>query len=142
MSSLKRRCLVCIPLFFLPLFLLMILACESKMTDPGGTLKEQAKRYWTERLVNNDYQYTYKEELKEGLPIFATYEKNLRVISRFGVSSVKVEKVKIEGDQGTVTLQVACRFPGISKEIDVPLGDRWVIKGNQWKHLLPEMKTK
>ena len=111
------------------------------MVDPEGTLEKQAERYWTERLINNDFQYTYKEELKEGLPSFATYEKHIEAISRFRVSSVMVEKVKVEGDQGTVTYLVICRLPGIPKEMDIPMGDRWIIKGNQWKHLF-EMKTK
>lgn len=139
MSPIKRN-LVCFPLFFC-LILLFIYACESKMADPEGTLRKQAEQYWTERLINKDYEYTYKEEFKDGLPPFSEYEKSLKFVTKFGVSSVRVEKIKIEGDQGTVTLQVACQLPRVPKAVDVPLGDRWVMKGNQWKHIL-EKKTK
>ena len=128
-------------LLFFPCALLIFFGCESKMTDPEGTLRNQAQQYWTERLVNGNYEYTYKKELKEGLPPFSEYEKNLNPISQFGVSSVRVEKVTVEGDKGSVILQVACRIPRIPKEVDVPLGDRWIIKGNQWKHILAK-KTK
>ena len=120
---------------------LVLCGCERKMADPEGALKEKAEQYWTERLMNHNFQYTYKEELNEGRAPFPAYEKIIRARSSFKVSSVRVEKVKIEGDQGAVTLQITCMLPRVPKEIDVPLGDHWVIKENQWKHLF-EMESK
>ena len=115
--------------------LLVFAGCEKKMEDPKGTLEKQAAKYWQERLINRNFQYTYKEELEEGLPAFSTYKVELNNVTKFPTSSVEVKEVKVEGDVGTVKLAVMCMLPGVPKEIPVPIGDRWVAKGNKWKHI-------
>ena len=115
-------------------FLLSAFACESKMKDPKGTLEKQAAEYWRERLINRNFEYTYKEELKEGLPPLSTYKVQLKNVTKFPTSSVEVKEVKIEAGIGTVKLVVMCMLPGVPKELAVPLGDHWVVKGNKWRH--------
>ena len=121
--------------------LLLTLACETRMTDPKGALEKQAAQYWTERLVNKNYQYTYKEEAKDGLPPFETYETQLKAAAKISTSSVKTKDVKIEGDNGIVTLSAVCQVPGLPKEVPLPIGDRWILKGNKWQHHF-QMKSK
>ena len=130
----------CLFYCFIPLCLLLLLsllsACESKMADPKGTLEKQAERYWTERMIKRNFKYTYEEELKEGLPSFETYEIKLTAITRTPTVSVKVKEVKVDGKNGSVKLSASCRIPNFPAEVDIPMGDRWIIEGNQWKHLL------
>lgn len=130
---LKKYLHLCIVLSFGLIFLL-VLACESEMKDPKGTLEKQAERYWTERLVNKDYEYTYKQEVEEGLPAFSTYEKQLKAAARIPTSSVKTEGAEINGDRGVVTMVITCRLPGMPKDYAMPMRDLWILKGNQWKH--------
>ena len=110
--------------------------CESEMKDPKGTLEKQAKQYWIERLINRNFEYTYEEEVNENLPPFSTYKEQLKKVTKFPTSSVEVKEVKVEGDRGTVKYVVNCIIPGYPKELPVPLGDYWIIKGNKWKHIL------
>lgn len=125
---------------FTPLCLLLLLsllsACESKMADPKGTLEKQAEKYWTERMINRNFKYTYEEEAKEGLPPFETYEKKLSIITKIPTLSVKVTEVKVDGKNGIVKVAAKCRVPNFPADADIPMGDRWVIEGNKWKHLL------
>ena len=130
----------CIALSFGLIFFL-VLACKGEMKDPKGTLEKQAERYWTERLVNKDYEYTYKQEVEEGLPPFSTYEKQLKAAAKIPTSSVKSKEVKINGDRSTVTLLITCRLPGMPKDYAMPMRDLWVLKGNKWKHYF-KMKNK
>ncbi len=139
MKLLKHRYLW-FALFF-SLVLLLTLACETRMADPKATLEKQAERYWTERLVNKNYQYTYKEEAKDGLPPFETYEKQLKAAAKISTSSVKTKDVKIEGDNGIVTLSAVCQVAGLPKGVPLPIGDRWILKGNKWQHHF-QMKSK
>lgn len=117
------------------LFFLLLCACEAPMRDPAGALEKQGVKYWTERLVNKNFEYTYKEELEKGLPPFSEYEKRLKSITRIPTSLVKFHNLRIEGNIGFVNYYATCRLKGIAQKIDnVPLSDRWVIKGNRWKH--------
>jgi len=132
------------PLYYLvPLLLLVFCACETEMPDPKGTLEKQAVKYWIERVINKNFEYTYQEEAREGLPPFSEYEKRLKAVTRIPTSSVKLKDVRIEGKVGFVNYSVTCHVQGIAQEIDIPLGDQWILKGNRWKHdLQAEMKTK
>jgi len=108
--------------------------CESEMKDPKGTLEKQAKKYWTERLINKNFEYTYKEEAKNDLPSFSTYKEQLKTVTRFPTSSVEIKEVQVEGDIGTVKLSVKCIVPGFPEKLPLPLGDQWILKGNKWRH--------
>jgi len=123
-------------LIFLPAVFIFLLGigCESEIKDPKGTLEKQAKRYWTERLINKNFEYTYEEETKDNLPPFSTYREELRIVTRFPTSSVEVKEVQMEGDVGRVKLEVKCLVPGFPKSLPLPLGDEWILKGNKWRH--------
>jgi len=133
MKYLKRRNSF---LIFLSVVFVFLLGpgCESEMKDPKGTLEKQAKNYWTERLINQNFEYTYKEEDKKNLPSFSTYKEELKTVTRFRTSSVEIKEVQVEGDIGTVKLAVECIVPGFPKKLPLPLGDQWILKGNKWRH--------
>lgn len=118
------------------LVLTLLSACEEKMVDPEGTLKTQAEQYWTERFIKRNFKYTYDQESKQGLPPFETYEKKLSLITRITTTSVKVKEVKVDGKDGIVKIVAKCQIKGAPRLLDVPMGDKWVIEGNQWKHIL------
>jgi hypothetical protein len=132
-KSILYRFLVGLILCFVLAFLS---ACEKKMVDPQGTLKKQAERYWTERLINKNFKYTYEQELKEGLPSFETYDKKLKIVTRIPTRSLKVKEVKVDGKDGAVKILAKCQIKGAPTLLDIPMGDRWVIEGNRWKHIL------
>ena len=119
---------------FLVCVLFLTPGCGKEIVDPKGTLEKQAVQYWTQRLVNKDYQYTYKEEMETDLPPFSAYEKQLKEAARIPTSLVTAKDAEIKGDQGIVTLLVTCRFPGVPKDIAMPMRDLWILKGNKWKH--------
>jgi hypothetical protein len=122
-------------IFLLAVFIFLLgIGCESEMKDPKGTLEKQAKQYWTERLINQNFEYTYEEEAKDNLPPFSSYKEQLRNVTRFPTSSVEVKEVQVEGDMGTVKLAVMCIVPGFPKKLPLPLGDQWILKGNKWRH--------
>ncbi len=118
------------------LVLTLLYSCEKKMVDPEGTLKKQAEQYWTERLIKKNFKYTYDQESKEGLPPFETYEEKLKLITRIPTTSVRVTEVKVDGKDGIVKIVAKCQIKRAPMLIDVPMGDRWVIEGNQWRHIL------
>ena len=122
--------------FALCLLVTILPACEKKMVDPEGTLKKQAERYWTERFIKKNFKYTYEQESKEGRPPFETYEKKLKIITRIPTISLRVKEVKVDGKDGIVKIVAKCRIKGAPTLLDIPMGDRWVIEGNQWKHIL------
>lgn len=125
--------------FALCLLLTFVSGCEKKMADPQGTLKKEAERYWTERLINKNFKYTYELELKEGLPSFETYDKKLKIVTRIPTRSLKVEEVKVDGKDGSVKILAKCQIMGAPTLLDIPMGDRWGSVRGRWKHV-PQIK--
>ena len=48
--------------------IILLVGCENrqKMKDPKAALERMAEEYWTKRLMNRDYEATYKTEAEEG----------------------------------------------------------------------------
>ncbi|MDQ1336371.1 MAG: hypothetical protein QG552_3321 [Thermodesulfobacteriota bacterium] len=117
------------------------LGCEGgkKMPDPQAALEALAEQYWTKRLVDKDYEFTYDLELEKDSLSFSDYVSQVKRSEKFKVSSVKTKEVRIDGDRGEVFLTVTSTVPTLSKEVDMTLQDLWLLKSNQWKHqLLPK----
>lgn len=118
------------------------IGCEDgkKMVDPKATLEALAEQYWSKRLVDKDYKFTYDLELdKESIP-FSDYVKKMTRGEKFKVLSVKTKDVRIDGDRGEVFLSVVSKVPMVPKEVDMTLQDLWLLKSNQWRHTLPPNK--
>lgn len=118
--------------------------CEDKpeMVDPKAALETKAEEYWNKRFLDKDYKATYEMELEQGsIP----YEKYLKLIHNAGqieYLSIKIKKVEISNDQAKVELKVRCNLALIPKSLDLTLRDQWVLKSNEWKHILPAEKRK
>mgnify|MGYP006283765255 CR=1 FL=1 len=116
--------------------LLAFTACDTQkeMTDPKAALKTLAQEYWTKRLVDKDYEFTYDLELEKGSIAFPDYVNQVKQSEKFKVSSVKTKEVRVDGDRGEVFLTVTSTVPTVSKAVDMTLQDLWLLKSNQWKH--------
>jgi hypothetical protein len=123
--------------------IVVLLGCQGKqeMTDPKGALERQAGEYWNKRLLGRDYKATYGMELEKGsIP----YEKYLKIVYNAGqieYLSIKTKSVKIENDKAKVEMAVKCNIAPIPKALDLTLDDQWVLKSNQWKHVLPDKEA-
>lgn len=118
----------------------ILYGCESqkKMVDPKAELEKLAEQYWTKRLVDKDYQFTYDLEIeKETIP-FPEYQKKVKAGDKIQVLSVKMKEVQIDQDRGVVYLTAKCKIPSVPKDFDMTLQDLWLLKSNQWKHKFAE----
>lgn len=103
---------------------------------PQGPLEEVAALYWTKRLVDKDYEFTYNLELEKDSLTFPDYLKKVKSAGKIQVLSVKVEDVKKDKDKAVITYQAKYRVPAVSKIFKQPLCDEWVFKGDRWLHKL------
>ena len=115
---------------------MFMLGCASvqKKTDPKASLERLAEQYWTKRLVERDYKFTYNLELEKKSLSFSGYCQRVKASEKFNCLSVKSKEVTIEGDKGIVCLTLECRMPFLPKPYKLPLQDLWLYKSNQWKH--------
>lgn len=121
--------------------IMLLFGCgnQEKMKDPKATLEKVAEQYWQKRLIDKDYEFTYKLELEQESIPFPEYLKRVKSAGQIQVLSIKTKEVKIDQDKANVTLTAKARLPNVPKEIEMPLfQDPWVIKSNQWKHKLPK----
>ena len=97
-------------------------------------LAELAQQYWTKRLVERDYKFTYNMELEKKSLSFSKYSKRVKASEKFNCLSVKTKEVTIEGDKGIVYLTLECSMALFPKPYKLPLQDLWLYKSNKWKH--------
>jgi len=123
---------------------MLLTSCGNKPTevDLKASLTKAAEEYWTKRLIDFDYKFTYKMELeKDSLP-FSEYLEKVKNAGQIKVLSLKAEEVKIENDEGLVKITAKSRIPQVPKVVELSLKDLWVYKSNQWKHKLPKKPVK
>jgi hypothetical protein len=115
-------------------------ACESQKetADPKILLKSLAEKYWTDRLVNFDYESTYKMESQKDSIAYSDYLLKVKNAKQINVLSIKANEVTIDDGKGVVKLTAMCRIPSIPKELELPIEDVWIKKSKEWKHQLPE----
>lgn len=115
-----------------------LLGCENgkEMSDPKASLERLAEEYWNKRLLDKDYKATYDMELEKGSLSFEEYLPRVHNLGQIQYVSIKVKEIKIDKDTGEVKLIVMSRIAPIPKDLELPLYDKWVIKSNQWKHIL------
>lgn len=120
--------------------LMLLVACESrpKEEDPKASLTKAAEEYWTKRLIDFDYKFTYNMELeKDSLP-FPKYLEKIKNYGQIKVLSLKAEEVRIDNNEGFVKITAKCRVAPVPKVVGLSLRDVWLYKSNQWKHKLPK----
>ena len=133
MLSVKKR-LFCA--FCIAVCVIFLLGCASaqKRSDQDASLAELAEQYWTKRLVEKDYKFTYNLELEKKSLSFSEYCQKVKGSEKFNCFSVKTKEVTIEGDKAIVCLTLECRMPFLSKPYALPMNDVWLYKPNKWKH--------
>jgi hypothetical protein len=130
MVSEKKR------LFCAVICLMFLLGCASaqKRSDQDASLGDLAEQYWTKRLVERDYKFTYNMELEKKSLSFSEYCQRLKASEKFNCLSVKTKDVTIEGNKGIVSLTLECRMPFLPKPYALPINDVWLYESNRWKH--------
>ena len=116
-------------------FLVLLFGCTGaqKRSDQDAFLGELAQQYWTKRLVEKDYKFSYDKELEKESISFPEYIDRAKAAEKFRFMSVKTKKVNIEGDRGVVYLTVECITPFMPKGKQM-LQDLWLYRSGQWKH--------
>jgi len=126
-----KRCLFCAVIC-----VIFLHGCASaqKRSDQDASLAELAEQYWTKRLVEKDYKFTYNLELEKKSLSFSEYCERVKRSQKFNCFSVKTKEVTIEGDKGIVCLTLECRMPFLPKPYALPINDVWLYESNRWKH--------
>ena len=134
MVSEKKRlfCTSCIAICLM--FLLGCASSAQKRSDQDASLGDLAEQYWSKRLVEMDYKFTFNMELEKDSLSFSEYCERIKRSQRFNCSSVRTKEVTIEGDKGIVCLTLECRMPFLSKPYALPINDVWLYESNKWKH--------
>lgn len=115
-----------------------LLGCQDKeeMSDPKASLERLAEEYWNKRLLDRDYKATYAMELEEGSLPFEEYLRRVANAGQIKYLSIESVEAEIEKDEGIVEFIIRYRIPAVPKDIESTQRDRWVVKSNQWKHIL------
>ena len=126
-----KRCLFYTSCIVICVMFLFGCTNDQKTSDQ---LAELAQQYWTKRLVERDYKFTYNMELEKKSLSFSKYSKRVKASEKFNCLSVKTKEVTIEGDKGIVYLTLECSMALFPKPYKLPLQDLWLYKSNKWKH--------
>ena len=129
-----KRCLFCASCIAMCVMFLLGCASAQKRSDQDASLGDLAEQYWTKRLVEKDYKFTYDMELEKGSLSFSEYLQKVRAGEKFKVLSVKTKEVTIEDDRGIIYLTVECITPFLPKPYAQTLQDLWLYRSNKWKH--------
>ena len=138
MGSGKKR--VVNILLLMGLLLLTLFGCEKQReaNESKIVLGNLAEQYWTDRLMDFDYESTYQMELQKDSIPFSEYLLRVKNAGQIKVLSVKANEVEIENGKGVVNLTATCRIQSVPKEMELPIKDVWIKKAEEWKHQLPE----
>jgi len=122
----------------IPIYIMLLYGCVhvEQKSYAQGPLEEVAALYWTKRLVENDYEFTYNLELEKDSLTFPDYLKRVKFAGQIKVLSVKVEDVKKDKDNAVINYGVTIQLPTVTKTFEQPLRDKWVFKGDRWLHKL------
>jgi len=112
----------------------IVCADPEPVSSPEAVVGALAEEYWTKRLIEKDYPFTYEKELeKDNIP-FADYAEKAKAANKFQYKSVQIEKVEIEGDRAAIFLKVECVTPFMPKGYTQMLQDLWLYRAGEWKH--------
>ncbi len=103
-----------------------------KSVDPEASLRKTAELYWTKRLIDGDYGFTYELELERDSMPFSEYR--AKAAGKFRCISVETRKVVVEGEEGLVYIAVECMMPFLQKSYKQTISDRWVYRSGGWRH--------
>lgn len=120
-------------LFSIMLFLFNGCATVPKTTDLTESLKSRADEYWKLRLQDR-YDETYGMEDATDLPSLAEYRNQAKLIKKFKIESLYVDKVEVDGTKGFVTVRLLVSMPAIPVPVKDVFQEDWVLQNGEWKH--------
>lgn len=123
---------------------MFLISCGNKPTeaDLKASLTKAAEEYWTKRLIDLDYKFTYKMEVERDSLPFSEYLKKVKNFGQIKILSLKPEDVRVDNDEGFVKITAKCRVPQVPKVVELSLKDLWVYKSSRWEHKLPKKPVK
>lgn len=124
--------------FFVLCLVLLFSGCATVHTenDLRESLREGAMAYWKLRMADK-YEETYQMESGEGLLPFIEYLDRVRAMKKFNIVSHSVKGIKIDGQKGTVEVEISFLMPVTTKPFKQVLWDEWRYEGGRWRHLFP-----
>jgi len=123
--------------FLAVFFLTAFEACQKKeMKDPVESLKQNAETYWNKRFLKRDYDAIYKMEADQKSMTRDEYMGFVSNKGQIAYVSIEAKAAKVEGSKGTVDIVVTYSLPNLSKKMSATMKDQWMIKDNEWKHVL------
>jgi hypothetical protein len=122
---------------------LALVACqkEKKMADPKAALAIAAEQYWKKRFLEKDYTAIYDMEAAKNDMSLEAYKKKVQNAGQIGYLSVKIVDVKVEDQKGSVEVVVSCMIQSVPTAVELSTPDKWVIQGNEWKHVLEKGRS-
>lgn len=112
----------------------LVLADPQPDSDAKAVLGALAEEYWTKRLIEKDYKFSYEKELEKDTLSFSEYVEKAKASNKFEYKSIKTERVEITDDRGAVFLTVECITPFMPKGYKQMLQDLWLYRSGQWVH--------
>jgi hypothetical protein len=121
---------------FVAICLLPVLAIADSPKADGreAALSALAEEYWTKRLIEKDYKFTYEKELEKDSLSFSEYVEQAKATEKFKFSSIKTSKVEIKDDKGSVYLTLKAEGPPFRTSMETMLQDMWIYESGAWKH--------
>lgn len=133
-----------VTLFFGALICLFsVSGCDDRkqaMKDPKAGLREAVQEYWTNRFLKKNYAATYEMEAEKGAMSFETYQKEIQNARQFYYLRFEIKEINVSGNEAAVVLIFTIQFPMVSKEVKIPLYDKWVLGPDGWMHVLSKKK--
>jgi len=122
----------------IPIYITLLYGCAhvERKSYPQGPLEEVAALYWTKRLVDKDYEFTYNMELEKDSITFSDYWKKVKTAGKIKFLSVEVKDVEKDKDKASVIYVVKYQVLTASIILERPIHDEWVFKGDRWLHKL------
>ncbi len=131
----RRSCRDLLAVFFLAALLGSCATTIQEQRADAESLRTAAENYWNLRLTE-DYERTYALEDRQDLPPFKDYRNKVSAMMRLKIVAHSIEKVDVEGNEGTVGVEVSVRLPGPQTPVGQFFSDRWTYKDGKWLHVL------
>lgn len=129
-----KRCFGISAILVLGVLLFQGCKSEREVADPRAELEKVAEEYWSKRLIEKDYEFTYQLELdKESIP-YEDYVQKVQRAARFQTLSVTLKEITIHEDRAEVLMSVETRAPFLPKQTAIGLKDLWILESGKWRH--------
>jgi ABC-type transporter MlaC component len=120
---------------FLAAVVLAACATLPEQRPDDEALRDAAENYWR-LILSADYERTYALEDRQDLPPFKDYLDKVKAMTKFRIVGHSIGKVSIEGNEGTVGVEMNVMAPGLQTPVKQFFNDRWRYTKGKWLHVL------